>query len=467
MRRLARTALVTGLSCTALLGSTIGVASASTPTGVTPPATSRPAPSAKDATRLITERIAPLATAGGVSIDGAGYGSSFVAAPGSHYLFYGLTDRGPNVDGPNGTKIEPLPSFTPAIGEFLVLGDRAILLRRIPLRAADGTAYNGRVNTQASTGETITDLSGTVLAPSPTGYDPEGLAVMRDGTFWVSDEYGPFITHFDRWGRQLERLSPYDGTLPAELKTREPNRGMEGLTVTPDGTTLVGIMQSGLNAPDGPKAKNVGAVRIVTVDLKTRATKEYAYLLHETGDVSTSVSEIAALSNTEFLVDERDGNPEPGANKKLFKVSLTGATDLGPNATLPGSTYDASKGGLLVGGSTLEGIVRKGPTTTAAAALSNKGIAPVSSTLFLDVAGLVSSIAPDGSFFGHDKVEGVAVLDGGRQVVISNDSDFGIGGVTGTTPPFQLVPKLQPNGKQDTGELLRVDMAKVPAQFRG
>ena len=50
----------------------------------------------------------------------------------------------------------------------------------------------------------------------PNGYDSEGLVAMPDGTFWVSDEYGPFITHFDRNGRQLQRLSPFDGSLPKE-----------------------------------------------------------------------------------------------------------------------------------------------------------------------------------------------------------------------------------------------------------
>jgi len=51
----------------------------------------------------------------------------------------------------------------------------------------------------------------------------------------VSDEYSPFITHFDRNGRALQRLSPFDGSLPAELANRVLNKGMEGLTVTPAG----------------------------------------------------------------------------------------------------------------------------------------------------------------------------------------------------------------------------------------
>ena len=171
--------------------------------------------------------------------------------PGRDDQVWGLTDRGPNVDGPDGSKIEPIPSFTPALGRFELRNGKARLLQTVLLRAADGTPYNGQVNSQASTGETITDLDGDVLPSSPYGYDSEGLVALPDGTFWVSDEYGPFITHFDRRGRAIDRLSPLDGSLPAELALRTPNRGMEGLSITPDGRTLVGIMQS--SPPPSPR----------------------------------------------------------------------------------------------------------------------------------------------------------------------------------------------------------------------
>ena len=92
---------------------------------------------------------------------------------------------------------------------------------------------------------------------------------MPDGTFYVSDEYGPYITHFDATGRAIGRLSPLDGSLPVELRNRLPNRGMEGLTITPDGTMLVGMMQSALNQPDNlaidPKKINI--TRLVTYQL--------------------------------------------------------------------------------------------------------------------------------------------------------------------------------------------------------
>lgn len=420
--------------------------------------------SVSDAVHLYRTHLPPLATIGGVKITRGAYGSSLAPVPGSRNEFYGLTDRGPNVDGPDGVAVEPVPDFDPQIGKFKLVGDDAVLEKVIPLRAADGSPYSGRENTQARTGETIVGPDGGLLPLDPNGYDSEGLVAMPDGTFWVSDEYGPFITHFDRDGRQLRRLSSFDGSLPAELLNRVPNKGMEGLTVTPDHSTLVGIMQSALQQPDlTKKPANVTTLRIVTYNLHTGATHEYLYLLHDPKANSGAVSEITALSDHTFLVDERDGGLDPGAFKELYEIDLRGATDVGPGAHVSGATYDATKGGLLVGPDrrTIDAFVGTDDTATATADLASVGIVPGAEHLFLDVSGLVTRLDPSGGFFGHDKVEGVATTDGGRTVVVSNDNDFGIDGVANDAPPFALHAKLLPNGQQDDGEYLAIDTSKV------
>jgi hypothetical protein len=417
-----------------------------------------------DAVRLYQTHVPPLATIGGVKITGGGFGSALAPVPGSRDEFYGLTDRGPNVGGPNDEKVEALPAFDPSIGKFRMVGTNAVLEKTIPLRAANGAPYSGRVNSQANTGETIVDLNGNVLPADPNGYDSEGLVAMPDGSFWVSDEYGPFITHFDRSGRQIGRLSPFDGSLPAELANRVPNKGMEGLAITPDGSTLVGMMQSALQQPDlTKKPGNVTTLRIVTDNLRTHATHEYLYLLDDPKTNSGAVSEITALSDSTFLVDERDGNAEPGAYKKLFKIDLAGATDIGPKATVPGATYDATKGGLLVGSKqqSIEAYVCTDDTADSTADLAKIGITPVGKAMDVDLGGLVSKLDPTGGFFGHDKIEGVATTDHGRTIVVSNDSDFGIDGVTNDAPPFQLHAKLLPDGRQDDGEFLAVDTTRL------
>ena len=433
---------------------------------------------ASNAVQLWKTNLPSLGTFGGVTVTGGGYGSSLTAVPGSATgdEYYGLTDRGPNVGGPGGIKIEPIPNFTPSIGKFKMLPDgTAQLEATITLKTPVGTPYSGHVNSAASTGETITDLNGNVIPPDSTGYDPEGLVALTDGTFWISDEYGPFITHFDATGKQIGRLSPYDGSLPKELAVRVPNKGMEGLTVTPDGTMLVGIMQNALQQPDlvGSAAADPTKIvmnRIVTYTFATGAVHEYIYLM----EGSNGVSEITAVTNTTFVVDERDGKFAPNSTKKLFTIDISGASDVGPVSSLIGTsnfTYSATTagGGFLVGGKSLEFIMA--PTGTpltkaqATTALTTAGLTIVNKTATpaLDLIGLLTTLDPQGRFFSHDKVEGVTVLNNGHKLLISNDSDFGITDSTSTAAPYALTQKVSPvTGAIDDGEFLMVNLDQLP-----
>jgi hypothetical protein len=440
-----------------------------------------------DAVHLYKTDLPPIGNFNGVQLTGGSFGSSLAPVPGNADEFFGLEDRGPNVESPSGAAVEPKPGYDPSIARFAFDDGEAELVERIPLRDSSGHPYSGLVNSEAPTGETVTNLNGTVLAHDPNGYDPEGLVAMPDGSFWVSDEYGPFITHFDSTGREIQRLSPYPEEangghpqLPEELRYRVPNRGMEGLTLTPDGKTLVGMMQSGLQAhdlPAGADGKKNTPTRIVTYNLHTGATHEYLFLLDEPGPLKTANSEITALSDNTFLIDERDSLfPSATGYKKLWEVNLEGATDVGRTAHVPGAEYKEHEGGLLIGGKTIEATLWGQKTAEAKTTLEADGIKPVSATLYLDVDKLLTELNPANKFFDHDKVEGVAALEGGKRIVISNDNDFGISAVTGTTgpqnaageftePPWQLVPKLEEHtGKQDDGEYLEIDMDSLPAK---
>ncbi|WP_238846143.1 esterase-like activity of phytase family protein [Nocardia terpenica] len=417
-----------------------------------------------DAVRLYTTDIPSLGRFGGIAVQGSGFGSAFAPVPGSVDEFYGLTDRGPNADGPGkNEKLTPTPDFVPKIGRFRLTGSRAVLESVVELKNPAGVRFNGLVDSSASTGETMRDLNGTALAPTDHGLDSEGLVALPDGTFWVSDEYGPFLVHFDAAGTEIERLAPGNG-LPEELSLRTPNQGMEGLTVTPDGQTLVGVMQSGLRTPGLTSAREVPMTRIVTVDISTRAVHEYVYPLEDPKS-KLGVSEITATGNMSFVVDERDGKLAPKANKKLWTIDLTGATDIGPQANVPGAHYDPQLG-LLIDGKPLETYVGTVPTADGIAALRKAGVNPVAKQSKLDLAGLVDSLDPSGKFFGHDKIEGVATRDGGKTLYIANDSDFGLDGSTGDNPPFGLKPKTLPNGLQDTGEILMIDTTQLPARTK-
>lgn len=292
-----------------------------------------------DAIEVYTGGAPVLSTApNGVKITDSGFGSAFAHRNGDpDDVYYGLTDRGPNTDSDaDNEKIEPV-KFQPSIAKFRLVNGHMDLVKRIGLVTKDGTPMNGAVNPEASTGETIVDINGRTIAPSKAGIDSEGLVVAPDGSFWVSDEYGPYVVHFDAQGREISRLKPFDGTLPRELAFRTPNRGMEGLTLTPDGKTLVGTMQSALETPDlSGSSKKVPFVRIVTIDVASgRTTGQYLYQLH-LSQAKTSVSEITALGNHTLLVDERDGDPGKDTFKRLYKIDLSKATTVNDAKSVPG-----------------------------------------------------------------------------------------------------------------------------------
>ena len=174
--------------------------------------------------------------------------------------------------------------------------------------------------------------------PNNARFDPESIRVSNDGkSVFVSDEYGPYVYQFDRTTGQriksfelpanlyVSKLSP-QGNVEIDHANnpsgRVANKGMEGLAITPDGKTLIGIMQAELE--QDPK----NSLRIVTIDIATGTTHEYGYLL----TTGSGVSDIVAINDHQFLVDERDGkglgDGSTAAVKQLFEIDLTGATDI-------------------------------------------------------------------------------------------------------------------------------------------
>ena len=270
--------------------------------------------------------------------------------------------------------------------------------------------FSGRSDNYGSANP-ITGIADSTSANSSNGrFDPEGVRVSNDGkSVFISDEYGPYVNQFDRaTGERIKsfalpanlavpNLNPVGATEIADNTTsgRVTNKGMEGLAITPDGTTLVGIMQAALGQ-DGGKS-----VRIVTIDITSGTTHEYAYKL----TTGSGASEIIAINNHEFLVDERDGKGlGDGSNavvKQLFKIDITGATEVS---------------GL-----------------TGSAAL---GAVAIPKTLFLDVVsklnanGITSANVPskiEGVAFGQDIYDNGALF---HTLYVANDNDF-VPGVAG------------------------------------
>ena len=189
-------------------------------------------------------------------------------------------------------------------------------------------------------------------------FDPESIRVSRDEqTVFISDEYGPYIYQFLR--ANGERVRTF--TLPDEFYVqtpnttttseqngnssgRVPNKGMEGLAITPDGRRLVGIMQNALIQDANEGAAAVNLLRMVVIDIPSgRTIHQFAYLL----TTGSGVSDITALNDHEFLVDERDGkglgDGSKAKVKQLFKIDLKNAVDISNMSGTEAATHGVPK----------------------------------------------------------------------------------------------------------------------------
>lgn len=361
-----------------------------------------------------------------------GFGSGFAYAGGN--VFYGLADRGPNkVAYPGGTAVDNTTSYPNRFQQFTIdltpvgplvngvyasYNVRATNIGTTLLKNAQGVQYLG-ISTAFSTNPAVENHR----------LDSEAIRVAPDGTIWISDEYGPYILHFDKQGHELGSIQPPPGfqisnpgptaTYEAANNTigRTTNRGMEGLALSPDGTLLVGMMQSALTQDGG---LNGISTRVVVYDLTNPSAtpKQYVYQLDA---LATPISELLAINNHQFLVDERDGVGGAAGIKKLYLIDLNQSpapTDL-TNTPYSGTT---ATNGLPPAG-------------------LPAGVVALKKTLFADIGQILNAVTPsifsavNGTNGLPDKIEGYAwgpdLPDGRHLLLATNDNDFAQQAVTG------------------------------------
>lgn len=427
-----------------------------------------PAPSVTNYT-LTSGLMASVGTtaAKGVLVRESGWGSAMTFVPGTTDQVYLMSDRGPNVDGAvSGTKNFPVKAFQPRIGKFKMNSDGSMtLLATIGMKTAAGVAYSGLplpTGSTGFTGETAFEINadgsvGTTAISDINGIDPEGLVALPDGTFWISDEYGPFLIRLAANGTEMERIttaSTAPRKLPAVLASRIPNRGMEGLTLSPDGTRLIGVMQNALmNGQTESQAKKSPILRIVDITLADFSTKEYIVLLDESSTTSSPntknrVSEIVAVSATQFLIIER-ADAYPGA-KNIYKIDISAATDVhDPTDATTGKLYPSLS---------IEALTKNLTTSAAKTAINTAGITEATKTLVVDLDQYLGGAYP------HDKVEGLALR--GSTLWVANDDDFGVtdngaGGLKQKTVTGTAGASHGGVGLADFNQVVAIDLSKL------
>ena len=200
-------------------------------------------------------------------------------------------------------------------------------------------------------------------------FDPESFAVAPDGTFWIGDEFGPFLLHADRDGRLISPPIDRDGLrspdhpgvpVPdaggASAATVRRSRGFEGLAISEDGARLFAMLEA------APLGDLPDTTRILEFDVTGHryTGREWTYRVDAPG---LNVTELVAYGPDRFLAIERDNAAgldarvkrvfalrlgEPGtAVDKILVVDLLSIADpenlggIGPAFTFPFITTEA------------------------------------------------------------------------------------------------------------------------------
>ncbi|RMZ89688.1 hypothetical protein DV736_g3074, partial [Chaetothyriales sp. CBS 134916] len=209
--------------------------------------------------------------------------------------------------------------------------------------------------------------------------DTEGLVVNSDGSFWVSDEYGPFIHHFSSSGQLLNSITPPDAIVPRrndtvsfsansppvydpdfKVKPKQPdsgrsnNQGFEGLSASPDGKTLYVLLQSATIQDGGSSKTTSRYTRFLQYDVSDPSSPVYEaeYVvplpLYGSDDSVAAQSELKYISDTQFFVLARDSGAGygQGADNTQSLYRHIDVFDISSATNVKGSTYDSATGSV-------------------------------------------------------------------------------------------------------------------------
>lgn len=213
--------------------------------------------------------------------------------------------------------------------------------------------------------------------------DAESIVLNADGSFWISDEYGPYVYRFSAAGIMLQAIRPNDAIIPmrngaesfsantqfgyinggagddvspADNPTgRDNNHGFEGLTISGDGKSLYALLQAATNQEGGLTKQTQRYARFVKYDLTNPSAPVYAaewvvplpLYVDPTAKAAknpkaAAMSEIFHISGNQFLILSRDSSAGAGQSattsvyRQVDVFDITGATNIA------GTTFDCT-----------------------------------------------------------------------------------------------------------------------------
>jgi hypothetical protein len=174
-------------------------------------------------------------------------------------------------------------------------------------------------------------------------FDVESIVMMDDGTYWVGEEFGPYLLHFDAHGRLISRpfrhpilRAPQNPQNTAQNGANLPSsRGFESMARNRQGTALYVTTEASISTQ--PDKRIIEIYEFDTrLERYTGRTWKYAkdssdYITGEKNNATNIfvTGDMAYIDGTRFMMIERDdfqGPPNianPPRQKKVYLFDLT------------------------------------------------------------------------------------------------------------------------------------------------
>ncbi|MDI6101023.1 esterase-like activity of phytase family protein [Actinoplanes sp. NEAU-A12] len=193
--------------------------------------------------------------------------------------------------------------------------------RLAPAKAGGTVDVVGGLNLTDPAGHVPWRLTRDDRALTGADFDVESIVKADDGTYWIGDEFGPYLLHFDRAGRLLAAPVPLDKVTAPETAARTGatatlggSKGFEGLAESPDGRYLYALLEGSV------AGDTAGDLRLNEFDTRSgRYTgKTYVYRL---GAAGLAIGDAIAIDGNRFLIIERDGGQGATAVVKRLYIA--------------------------------------------------------------------------------------------------------------------------------------------------
>ncbi len=266
--------------------------------------------------------------------------------------FYGLPDNG---FGGQGNSADFVLGFYEVTPSFKISGDGTTNPGGVavnsftPFSDPNGYLSTGNFITNGPVYNRSTYYPSSAIAVDPsitagrllTGadFDVESFARMNDGSFWVGEEFGPYLLHFNAQGQLLGAPIPH----PVLRAPQNPqgganlpsSRGFEAMTRNADGSRLYVTTEASINSQTDKRLLEVYEFDTVTQQY-TGVNFTYAKDSSDfiTGGANNSsnifvTGDMAHVADDKFIIIERDdfqglaSGANPPRQKKLYLIDLS------------------------------------------------------------------------------------------------------------------------------------------------